>query len=89
MLLKIPLNRIIRRESLRNHFPHIHSKKSHAEHSHSISQNTHSSQTLQFSFFVKITSTISFHQNIFVIQRFLQSTLFSSWETKEIDVQEG
>ena len=32
-------------------------------------------------------SSISVHPKIFVIQRFSHSTLFSSWETREIDVQ--
>ena len=62
-------------------------QKSPLQRSHSISQTTHSPQTLYFSFSVKITSTVSIHLNIFVIQRFLHSTLFSSWETREIDVQ--
>ena len=87
MLLKLPPNGIVRKETLKNHFPTIIQRKPHIQSSHPISQATHNLKTLQFSFFSKITSTVSFQPNIFVNQRLSHSALFSLWATREIDVQ--
>ena len=73
--------------SSKNHFYNNHSKNTtHTEQSLIFTNN---SQPTNFavSFPCKITSTFSFQQNIFVIQRFSHLTSFSSWETRERDDQ--
>ena len=76
----------LQKTPLKSVSPHSYRRKNPTRQSLPSSQNNRAVQICYSSRFCE-TSLITFQANIFVIQRFLHSTPFSLWETRETDIQ--